>query len=267
MIKDEVIFREQETLIENFVNQIGSAVERELLNQKANNALIYEESEKLYKTLFDSISHELKTPIAAIMGASSFLLGLNSENKIETRKQLYEEIHTATIRLNRLVENLLDMARLESGKLVPNIALCDVQDLVNAALAHFGKEIKENSITVDIPENMPFIKADFVLMEQVFKNLIQNALLYTPVDSKIEIQSSFDENSAYIIISDNGEGIPLKDIDHIFNKFYRADSKVSGGTGLGLSIAKGIVGAHKGTITASNKLTGGSKFVIKLPLI
>jgi two-component system sensor histidine kinase KdpD len=265
-IKDEVKFHEQESMLENFVNQVGSAVERELLNQTANKALIFEESEKLYKTLFDSISHELKTPIAAIMGASSFLLHLNSENKIETRKQLYEEIHTATIRLNRLVENLLDMARLESGKLVPNIAECEVQDLVNAALAHFGKEIKENSIVVDIPENMPFIKADFVLMEQVFKNLIQNALLYTPADSKIEIQSSFDENSAFIIISDNGEGIPVKDIDHIFNKFYRADSKVSGGTGLGLSIVKGIVEAHKGTITASNKLTGGSKFVIKLPL-
>ena len=108
---------EQETLIDNFMNQISGGIERELLNSKANKAMVLEESDKLYKILFDSLSHELKTPIAAIMGSSNLLQNLKSENNNEVRRQLYGEIYTASQRLNRLVENLLDMARLESGKL------------------------------------------------------------------------------------------------------------------------------------------------------
>jgi len=265
-IENENFYREQETLIDNFMNQIAGAIERELLNQKANKSLVLEESEKLYKTLFDSLSHELKTPIAAIMGSSNLLLNIKSEGNSATRNQLYNEIHTASLRLNRLVENLLDMARLESGKLIPNYKLHDVQDLINSSLNQFETETGKHEIKVSIQENMPPVKFDFGLMEQVIKNLLQNALIYTQEDSKIEIQSSFDENYAYITVSDNGKGIPDKDIMNIFDKFYRVDNKIAGGTGLGLSISKGIVEAQKGTITAENKSTGGLKFKIQLPL-
>jgi two-component system sensor histidine kinase KdpD len=263
-IQNENFYREHETLIDNFISQIAGALERELLNQKANTALVLEESEKLYKTLFDSLSHELKTPIAAIMGSSNLLLNLKAENNSDKRTQLYSEIHTASLRLNRLVENLLDMARLESGKLVPNFNLHDVNDLINSALKQFYTELTNHEIIVSVPENMPLIKIDFGLMEQVIKNLLQNALIYTQEGSKIEIQTSFDENFAYIIISDNGKGITDNEIQNIFDKFYRIDNKVSGGTGLGLSISKGIVEALKGTISAENKSTGGLKFTIKL---
>ena len=265
-IDDEILFREQESLIENFIKQTSSAIERELLNQKANKAIVVEESEKLYKTLFDSISHELKTPIAAIMGASSFLLQKNGDSKPESRIKLYDEIHTATIRLNRLVENLLDMARLESGRLVPNFQTCDIGDLINSAVKQFQKELLQNKFTIKIADDMPFIKLDFPLMEQVLVNILQNAILYNPDETKIEIQAEKDNSFAYIIISDNGKGIPDEHLENIFEKFYRVDSKISGGTGLGLSIAKGIVEANKGTITAQNKKTGGLKFTIKLPV-
>ncbi|MDD5361464.1 MAG: sensor histidine kinase KdpD [Ignavibacteria bacterium] len=261
---NEVQFGEQEALIENFVNQVGSAVERELLNKTAGKTLILEESEKLYKTLFDSISHELKTPIAAIMAASSYLTQMKGGDK-DTRTDIYNEISTASIRLNRLVENLLDMARLESGKLVVNLSACDVQDLINGALNQFGTEIGTRKINIDIPENMPFVKVDFVLIEQVLKNIIQNALLYTPAGAGIDIKVSFDNEYSYIFISDNGPGIPEKGIEHIFEKFYRVDNKTAGGTGLGLSISKGIIEAHKGTITVVNKKSGGLKFQIKIP--
>jgi len=264
-MKKEILFREQESLIDNFIKQTGAATERELLNRKANKALLWEESEKLYKTLFDSISHELKTPIATIMGASSFLHQSPSTINSTTQNQLFEEINTASIRLNRLVENLLDMARLESGKLIPNIKPCDVNDLFNKVLNNYEKELKPHEIKVDIQENFPFINVDFVLVEQALNNILQNALIYTSPHSKIELQATFDEINFYLIISDNGKGIPEQNLEHIFNKFYRIDNKVSGGTGLGLSIAKGISEVHKGTITASNKITGGLKFVIKIP--
>jgi len=264
-IKEEIIFREQESLIDNFIKQTGSATERELLNRTANKVLLWEESEKLYKTLFDSISHELKTPIATIMGASSFLIHSQTKENTNTQNQLIDEINTASIRLNRLVENLLDMARLESGRLVPNIKPCDVNDLFNKVLNNFEKELKSHEITVDIQENFPFIDVDFILIEEALNNILQNALIYTSPDSKIEIQANFDNVNYYLIISDGGKGIPEQDLENIFDKFYRIDNKISGGTGLGLSIAKGIAEVHKGTISASNNISGGIKFVIKIP--
>ncbi len=264
-MKDEILFREKETLLNSFIKQTGAAVEREFLNKGANKALLLEESEKLYKTLFDSISHELKTPIAAIMGASSYLLHSQSPAGNDTQNQLFEEINTATIRLNRLVENLLDMARLESGMLIPNIKTCDVNDLYNSVLNNFENENITQEITTDIQDNFPYINIDFVLMEQALKNILQNAIIYSSPNSKIELQALYDEENIFLIISDNGKGIPGQNLEHIFDKFYRIDNNKSGGTGLGLSITKGIVEVHKGTITASNKKTGGLKFIIKLP--
>lgn len=264
-ISDEILFREQESLIDNFIKQTGSATERELLNRTANKALLLEESEKLYKTLFDSISHELKTPIATIMGATSFLIHSHSANTDNTQIQLIEEINTAAIRLNRLVENLLDMARLESGRLVPNIKPCDVNDLFNKVLNNFDKELKTHEITVDIQENFPFIDVDFILIEEALNNILQNSLIYTSTDSKINLQANFDNANYYLIISDSGKGIPEHDLENIFDKFYRIDNKISGGTGLGLSIAKGIAEVHKGTISASNNVSGGVKFIISIP--
>jgi len=265
IIRVEVLLREQETLIDNFVNQIGAATERELLNQTANKTLLLEESEKLYKTLFDSISHELKTPLAAIMGASSYLLHTKSGENFKTQNQLLEEINTATIRLNRLVENLLDMARLESGRLIPDIKTCDITDLFNSILNEFEKELKSHNIIVEVQDDFPLINIDFVLMEQALKNILQNALLYTSDNSKIEMQANFDDKDFYIVIADNGKGISEQNLEHIFDKFFRIESNISGGTGLGLSIAKGIVEVHKGTINAAIKISGGLKFTIKLP--
>ncbi|MDQ1266087.1 MAG: two-component system, OmpR family, sensor histidine kinase KdpD, partial [Bacteroidota bacterium] len=264
-ISEEVLFREQESLIDNFISQIGAATERELLNRTANKAMLLEESEKLYKTLFDSISHELKTPISTIMGASSFLLQNQFINNIGNKNQLIEDINSASVRLNRLVENLLDMARLESGKLVTNIKPCDVNDLFNSVLNNFDKELKSHEIIIDIQDNFPFINTDFVLMEQALNNILQNALLYTSSGTKIVLQATYDDNYYYLIISDNGMGIPEQYLEHVFDKFYRAENKITGGTGLGLSIAKGFVEVHRGTITASNKISGGLQFVIKIP--
>jgi len=264
-MNDDTLYREKETLIDNFIKQTGAAVEREMLNKTANKASLLEESEKLYKTLFDSISHELKIPIAAIMGATSYLLQNNSEiNK--TQKQLLDEIHIASVRLYRLVENLLDMARLESGRLVPKFKECDIYDLINSVQDFFDKEISAENITTDIQDNFPTLYLDFSLMEQALKNIIHNALIYSGENPKINIQAFFDDKNIYLTISDNGKGIDKEHLEHIFDKFYRADNKLTGGTGLGLSIAKGIIEIHKGIISATNKDSGGLKFIIKIPV-
>jgi two-component system sensor histidine kinase KdpD len=199
------------------------------------------------------------------MGASSYLIHTKSSNQNETQNQLIEEINEATFRLNRLVENLLDMARLESGRLIPNFKSCDINDLFNNILNDFEKKLKSHEIEINISKGFPFINIDFVLMEQALKNILQNALNYTISNSKIELQASFDKEYFYIIISDNGKGIPEQNLEHIFGKFYRIENNKSGGTGLGLSIAKGIVEIHKGIISVSNKKTGGLKFIIKIP--
>ena len=265
-ILKESFFREHETLIDNFVNQITGAVEREDLDVKANRTLVLEESEKLYKTLFESLSHELKTPISAILGSSGLLLDLPAEDKSETKKQLYSEIHTASLRLNRLVENLLDMARLDSGKLVPNFKMCDLRDIINSVLDQFKSEMNSHKVSVNVADNIPEVNVDFVLLEQVIKNIFQNALIYTPKDSKIEIQAIHDNKNVSIIISDNGKGIPENELENVFEKFYRVDNKIAGGTGLGLSISKGIIEAMHGSIIAENKVTGGLKFILSFPL-
>lgn len=261
---DNFLIREKETLLDNFIRQIGAAIERECLNKKANKALLLEESEKLYKTLFDSISHELKTPIATIMGASSFLLHSDSYKK-NAQNQLFKEINDATIRLNRLVENLLDMARLESGMLKPNFRQCDINDLFNCVLNSLEKEPSTHNIFIKIQDNFPFTSFDFTLMEQALKNILQNAIVYTEANSNIELSAFYDNEFVYLTISDNGKGIPEQNLEFIFDKFYRIDKKISGGTGLGLSIAKGIVEIHKGTISVSNKISGGLKFELKIP--
>lgn len=263
-MNDDILYREKESLIENFIKQSGAAVEREILNKTANKALLLEESEKLYKTLFDSISHELKIPIAAIMGAVSYLLQTDSKNN-HTEKQLLDEVQTASIRLHRLVENLLDMARLESGRLVPNLKECEINDLLNSVQDYFEKESTNEKITTEIQDNYPSVNLDFSLMEQALKNIIHNALIYSGENPKISIQTFFDEKNVYITISDNGKGISKEHLEHIFDKFYRADNKITGGTGLGLSISKGIIEIHKGVISVINKDSGGLKFTIKIP--
>lgn len=265
-LKDDVLFNEKETLITSFIKQTGATVEREILNRTANKAVLLENSEKLYKTLFDSISHELKTPLATIMGASTYLIQNNKFEMSGTENQLIEEINTATIRLNRLVENLLDMARLESGMLNPKIKPCDINDLFGSLLNEFESELKNREVSTDIQEGIPFIEIDFALFGQALKNILQNALIYTEADSKIELKAVFDSDSVSIIIADNGKGVNDIELENIFKKFYRIDNKKSGGTGLGLSIARGIIEVHKGTISAQNRKSGGLKFIINLPV-
>jgi two-component system, OmpR family, sensor histidine kinase KdpD len=262
---NQPLSNDQDVLLLNFISQIASTLEREQLNEIAQKSIAFVESEQLYKTLFNSVSHELRTPIAAIVSASETLL----ENKTSSdimHGNLTNEIHTAAERLNRLVDNLLDMTRLESGRIKPAMDWCDVHDLINTILKKLERELATHRVIVDIPIDMPLVKLDFILIEQVMTNLLHNASLYTSPNSEITIRSFIDGQESVFTVSDNGPGFPKEALPRIFEKFYRVPGTKSGGTGLGLSIAQGFVAAHNGTIKVSNKADGGAEFIIRLPL-
>jgi two-component system, OmpR family, sensor histidine kinase KdpD len=263
-IQQEVVFTQgEEQFWEAFISQISGKFEREYLRNMAKHAFLLTESDKLYKTLFNSISHELRIPVATIMGASDSLL--TTQHSPEISRELSNEIFKASKRLNRLIENLLNMSRLESGRITPRLDWCDIHDLINKVTESLQDELKPFNLHVVIPDDMPFVKIDFGLMEQVLYNLIYNATQYAATSTNLRVKAFYDNGIMTLQVMDRGPGFPDKEISLIFNKFYRVEGSKAGGTGLGLSIAKGFTEAHKGSITVENRQNGGAKFTIKIP--
>ncbi|MFT3911383.1 MAG: ATP-binding protein [Ferruginibacter sp.] len=220
---------------------------------------------KLYNTLLNSLSHELRTPIATIIGATDNLLMESNKLSEENKMNLLSEISVASLRLNQQVENLLNMSRLESGNIQIKKDWCDANELVYTAIKRLEENYKKRIIQVQLQDNLPLFRLDAGLLEQVIYNLVYNAIIYTPDDAVVKISVASVANSCVIIVEDNGNGFPEEEINNVFEKFYRLkDSKV-GGTGLGLSIAKGFIEAHKGYIVLENLNTGGAKFTITIP--
>lgn len=248
---------------DTFMTQISNAIEREFLDDLARKARFLDESDKLYKTLFNSISHELRIPVATIMGASDSLI--TSQHPQEIRNELSGEIYKASKRLNLLIENLLNMSRLESGRITLRLDWCDIRDLINKVSENLHEELEPFNLHVVIPEDMPIVKIDFGLMEQVLYNLIHNATQYADQSTNIRVKAFYDNGMLALQVMDRGPGFPRKEISLIFNKFYRLEGSKAGGIGLGLSIAKGFVEAHRGTINVENRQNGGAKFTIMIP--
>ena len=224
-------------------------------------------SERLRKTLLDCVSHELKTPLAAIGAASQELLRLtpNAQNA-EMFKQLAGEIHHGSHRLHRVVNNLLDMNRLESGVIQPNSEWCDVRELLQSAIESERESIDGREIRVDVPENIPLALLDHALIEQAIAKLLANAASHTGPRSPIEMDAEYRKEQLVISVSDRGAGFPEDSAEKLFEKFYRGDGRKAGGLGLGLSIARGFVEAHGGKLTAENRDGGGARFIIHLPV-
>ena len=191
---------------EAFLSQISGKYEREYLRNAAKKAYILSESDKLYKTLFNSISHELRIPVATIMGASDTLL--SQAYPEETKLKLYSEINTASVRLNRLIENLLNMSRLESGRITPKPDWCDVNDLANKVSDNLKQELLPLKLSVVIPANMPLVNIDFGLIEQVLHNLVLNATQNAPAGTNIRIKIFYDHGFLTMQVMDRGKGVP-----------------------------------------------------------
>lgn len=239
---------------------------------------------KLYNTLLNSLSHELKTPIAAIVGATDNLLDDTSKLSDNNRKELIENISVASLRLNQQVENLLSMSRLESGFIQPKKDWCDMNELVYDVVGRLEQQLKNHHLKINIGEGLPLYKFDYALMEQVLYNLLYNASIYTPeyADIFISVKNNPEKiynldtsapehsdmkkerNSLLLVIEDRGPGFPPAELEKVFDKFYRLNNTKTGGTGLGLSIVKGFVEAHNGTIVLEN-VPHGARFTIEIP--
>jgi two-component system sensor histidine kinase KdpD len=221
---------------------------------------------KLYNTLLNSLSHEFRTPIATIIGATDNLLEEPSRMTAADSRRLLTEISRASIRLNRQVENLLNTSRLESGFIRPRKEWCDLRELIFSTIQPLDEWLGPHVVRVEVRDGFPLVRLDYGLMEQVLTNLVYNAALYTPTGSTIRIAADCQDEYLVIVVEDNGPGLPAAEIDKVFDKFYRPEHARTGGVGLGLSIAKGFVEAHGGTIGLKNVPTGGARFIISMPV-
>jgi two-component system sensor histidine kinase KdpD len=255
---------QQQNLLQSFAQQIALVMDRQRLREAELNTRMLAESERLGRTLLNSISHELRTPIAAITGAVSSLGG--SGALTAAQQNLLIEIESAAARLNRVVQSLLSAARLQSGQLRPAMDWCDIPELIRTSLQHLGEGLAGHPVDTQVAPGLPLVKADFVLMEQVLTNLLLNAALHTPFQTPIEIRARLEAGLLRLEVADRGPGLPLDQIDRIFDLFHRAPTAKPGGTGLGLAIVKGLIEAQGGTVHAGNRPGGGAIFSLYLPV-
>jgi two-component system sensor histidine kinase KdpD len=257
---------EQRRLMDTFASQTALAIERAQLAEQARQAQLVRETEKLQAALFDSLSHDLRTPLASITGSLSSLLDTESQLGPDIRRDLLKTAYEEADRLNRLVGNLLDMTRVQAGALKLAPQPCDLQDLIGVALQQFTVALRQRPVKVDIPADLPLVPLDFVLMTQVLTNLLDNAIKYAPPEAPLEVKVHRRDREIELQVADSGPGIAPTDLPHVFDKFYRSPQvgRIRG-TGLGLAISKGIVEAHQGQIRLENRPGGGVVATITLP--
>jgi two-component system sensor histidine kinase KdpD len=256
---------DQRDLLEAFVRHIALALDRERLREAEHHAKLAAESERLSKTLLNSISHEMRTPLAAITSAASTLSEASGAAPRRLQKEMADEIQEAAQRLNRLVGNLLNMTRLETGHVKPKLDWCDVEDLVQVTLDGIENDLTRHRLAVEIAPGLPLVRMDFVLMQQVLTNLLLNAALHTPPGTTVHLSAAIERGALVLSVADTGPGLPPEALPQLFEKFYRAPAAAAGGTGLGLAIVKGFVEAHGGQVSAQNRPEGGALFTVRLP--
>jgi two-component system sensor histidine kinase KdpD len=257
---------EQLHQLEAFASQTALAIERARLAEDAEQAQVHAETERLRNSLLSSVSHDLRTPLASITGAASTLLEGETQLDAATRHDLLEALHEEADRLNRLVQNLLEMTRLEAGALQPQTEWHSVEEVVGAALGHFGKALATRPVTTRIPPDL-LVPMDDVLIEQVLINLIDNVVKYTPADSPLDVNVDDTGRAVVIEIADRGQGLRPGEEQRVFEKFHRSQEGPSArGAGLGLAICRGIVRAHGGSIWAENRPGGGLSVRFSLPV-
>ncbi len=221
---------------------------------------------KLYNTLFNSISHELRTPLTTILGAAGNLTSESKNISDEDRIFLSNQILIASTQLNRLVDNLLSMSRLESGMLRPKLDWCDISELIHNVVDRLKPEMKQYPVNISIPENIPVMKLDLGLTEQALYNILHNIPVHTPAGTSVDIHADYTNNELILTITDDGPGFNEGELDMVFEKFYHTRVSGKGGLGLGLSITRGFIQAQNGSITVANEKPHGAVFSIRIPV-
>lgn len=258
---------EERELMETFADQIAVMIERYWLIQQSGRSRLLEESEKLYKTVFDCISHELKTPLAVIRAAISELgRVLDRAGEAEGGHVLLGEIETASRRLSGIVENLLRMTRIESERYSLEPAWCDADEIIDTARQQVGDLLERHRISVIVPPDIPSIRVDPGFVEQALTNLLSNAALYSPPGTEIKVSAHIDGSHLVIRVIDEGPGLSPELASRAFEKFYRGPNASPGGIGLGLSIVRGLVHALGGEVRAENNPGPGATFTMRIPV-
>ena len=260
---------DQRRLLDALADQGALAIERVRLVEEMDRVERNAETERLRSALLTSISHDLKTPLAAVLGSAGTLRDLAEKLSAGEKAELLGTIIDESERLNRFIANLLDMTKLESGAIAPNVALHDLGEIVGSALRRASRILARHEVELDLAPDLPMLELDAVLFEQVLFNILDNAAKYAPAKTTIRIQAWRDGGTVSLRVIDEGSGIPPADIEHIFDKFYRAQKtdQVRAGTGLGLAISRGFVEAMHGTIVAANRSDrSGAMFTINLPV-
>ena len=260
---------DQRRLLDALVDQGALAIERVLLVEDMDRVKRTVESDRLRGALLTSISHDLKTPLASVLGAASTIRDLDAGLTDEEKRDLLATVIDESERLNRFIANLLDMTKLESGAIVPNTARHDLSEIVGSALRRANKILIHHKVTLELAADLPMLELDAVLFEQVLFNILDNAAKYAPPDTTISVRAMRDRGQIALQIMDEGSGIPQGELESVFDKFYRAQKgdHVRPGTGLGLAISRGFVEAMHGTITATNRADrSGAVLTIRLPI-
>ncbi len=253
---------EQIHALESFANQIAMAVDRAFLAEEAQRALVRAEAEALRSTLLSSVSHDLRTPLAAITGAATALAGRDVALDVQSRHELVRTIKEEADHLNQIIRNVLDMTRLEAKAISVKKEWQSIEEISGVVLNRLSDKLEGRPVRVDIPEDLPLVPFDPLLIEQVLTNLMDNAVKYTPAGTPLEMSARIKEGSLIFELADRGPGIPPGDEERIFEKFVHGSG---GGIGLGLAICHAIIKAHKGRIWAENRPDGGAVFRFTLP--
>lgn len=257
---------QESRLLEAFCNQGALSIERVHLTEGENKIRVLEESDRIKTSLLNSVSHELRSPLSAIKASISSLRSGAVEWDNPARTELLTTVEEETDKLNLLVGNLLDMSRIESGALKPMERWNSIAEIAKGVAARMRTQLQDHHLEFDFPADLPLVPTDYVMMEQVFTNLISNSVKYAPVGTRIYISAKAETDRMLIQVENESTHVKEEYLEHIFEKFFRvteADKVI--GTGLGLSICKGIVEAHGGKIWAEN-LPGGFRFAFTLPL-
>ncbi len=258
---------EQHRLLETFAAQIALALERVHFVEIAQGALLKIESEQLRNSLLTAISHDLRTPLTALVGLAS-TLETDGSLQERSRRELAEAVHEQALRMSHLVDNLLDMARLQAGEVQLNRQWQVLEEIVGSALRSLQHALVHHEVKVSLEHSLPLIYVDSVLIERVLCNLLENATKYTPPGSQIRVSAEARDDELRVAVADNGPGLPPTMIETVFDKFTRGEKEsATPGVGLGLAICKAIVQAHRGRIWAENISEGGARFTFTVPLL
>ena len=253
-----------------FIDQAAAIIERARLRQESLQIEVLRRTDTLRAALLSSVSHDLRTPLSSIKAAASSLLQDDVQWDEDARRSFTMSIERQADRLNRLVENLLDMSRIEAGALKPEKEWYPVDELIHDVIGHMASFLQDRKVETHLPDDLPPVELDYLQIDQVLTNLIENAVRYTPAGSPIEVSAEVDGEQVVISVADCGQGIPAAEIERIFDKFYRVRIADVGtrpvGSGLGLSVCRGLIEAHGGHIWAENREGGGALFRFTLPV-